>query len=250
MEAKYVKVPFDLNLAKQISSGNIEGKIWDERNYCNVRIIDFNYNTFYGKFNVFVSEVGENSEILSVCNDYGYIYYEKTKEFDKSRVLMLKLPFKDGDILISYLGNPFIFDGNIDKAGNFGSYCGINCNGELVFDSNEWTSRIQGYANEKQKNILIGYLKRNPNTKAQEYLKRFFPNLSNSLKTGKNCEFKPFDKVLVRDSIGETWVADIFSNYRKDTDYSYTTLGGSTWKCCIPYNEQTAYLLGTTNSPE
>lgn len=174
MEAKYVKVPFDLNLAKQISSGNIEGKIWDEHNYCNVRIIDFNYNTFYGKFNVFVSEVGENSEILSVCNDYGYIYYEKTKEFDKSRVLMLKVPeymtFKDGDVIGFVNGCIGIFKSiYIDKK-TFSSYATL-LGFKLSFYETGWNLTGSHKATEEEKQKLIVALKESKEPLAKECLK-------------------------------------------------------------------------------
>lgn len=61
-----------------------------------------------------------------------------------------------------------------------------------------------------------------------------------------SLQLKPFDKVLVRDSITSTWYADLYANYNPDQDYKYVTLGGVSWKYCIPYNEITAHLLGTT----
>lgn len=259
MEAKYVKVPFDLNLAKQISSGNIEGKIWDEHNYCNVRIIDFNYNTFYGKFNVFVSEVGENSEILSVCNDYGYIYYEKTKEFDKSRVLMLKVPeymtFKDGDVVVTDNIIVVIRNPKIDNLNGFCFKLYVACNFKeksLFYCADFINQESARLATEEEKQILVERLKKSKQPKDEEYLKRFFPNHSNSSNTGKDFEFKPFDKVLVRDSEVLEWKIDIFREFIEDggsEGYRYNCFYDN-WNYCIPYNEQTAHLLGTTKKPE
>lgn len=57
-------------------------------------------------------------------------------------------------------------------------------------------------------------------------------------------EFKPFDKVVVRDTEYSTWCADFFSHI--DVDYRYACVG-ATWGFCIPYNEETAHLLGTTD---
>ena len=57
-------------------------------------------------------------------------------------------------------------------------------------------------------------------------------------------EFKPFDKVVVRDTEYSTWCADFFSHI--DVDYRYACVG-ATWDFCIPYNEETAHLLGTTD---
>ncbi len=61
------------------------------------------------------------------------------------------------------------------------------------------------------------------------------------------CKFKPFDKVLVMDG-GSIWFAGIFSHLRKDREFF--CIGGSLWEQCIPYNEQTAHLLGTTDNWE
>lgn len=61
------------------------------------------------------------------------------------------------------------------------------------------------------------------------------------------CPFKPFDKVLIRDSKKQIWIANYFSlYYEEDKDYPYVCMGGS-YRYCIPYNEYTAHLLGTTD---
>lgn len=62
-----------------------------------------------------------------------------------------------------------------------------------------------------------------------------------------NVELKPFDKVVVRDTEYSTWCADLFSHI--DEDYRYACVG-ATWSFCIPYNEETAKLIGTTNNVE
>lgn len=60
------------------------------------------------------------------------------------------------------------------------------------------------------------------------------------------CPFKPFDKVLVRDTDEQTWCANYFSHYKNDPDYFYVCINGI-YHYCIPYNEHTAHLLGTTD---
>lgn len=59
------------------------------------------------------------------------------------------------------------------------------------------------------------------------------------------CEFKPFDKVLVRFSLDSEWCASIFSH---KSEYGQYICCGTVYNQCIPYNEQTAHLLGTTNN--
>lgn len=61
----------------------------------------------------------------------------------------------------------------------------------------------------------------------------------------KECPFKEGDKVLVRDS-DTSWTFDIFQNYEENACYSYECLG-SEYEQCIPLNEHTWKLLGTTD---
>ena len=59
---------------------------------------------------------------------------------------------------------------------------------------------------------------------------------------------KPFDKVLVRDDKFSTyWRCAFFSHKREEerTPYKYAATYGS-YKFCIPYNEETKHLVGTT----
>ncbi len=59
-------------------------------------------------------------------------------------------------------------------------------------------------------------------------------------------QFKPFDKVLVRDCDTETWGCNLFGYIDKDGDYMCVN---GPWSQCIPY-EGNEHLLGTTNKPE
>lgn len=57
---------------------------------------------------------------------------------------------------------------------------------------------------------------------------------------------KPFDKVLIRINNADNWRCDFFS-YIKETDiYKYITIK-SGYKYCIPYNNDTKHLVGTTD---
>lgn len=59
----------------------------------------------------------------------------------------------------------------------------------------------------------------------------------------KQCQFKPFDKVVVRCG-SDKWCADLFSYYESDNNYPYSCVG-SFYSECLPYNEETAKLIGT-----
>lgn len=62
----------------------------------------------------------------------------------------------------------------------------------------------------------------------------------------KVCPFKEGDRVLARSFNYETWKYDIFMNYKKDEKYPYCCIHDE-YALCIPLNEHTWKLLGTTD---
>lgn len=63
---------------------------------------------------------------------------------------------------------------------------------------------------------------------------------------------KPFDKVLVRFADDSEWVAAVFSHISNEIgtkDSPIYMAGSGYWNFCIPYNEGTKHLVGTTNNP-
>ena len=90
----------------------------------------------------------------------------------------------------------------------------------------------------------------------EEEKKQFFSALANKGKywdsekkkvvnlKPKFDELKPFDKVVVRCSEADRWSIDFFS-YKVHNGYICT--GDAWFGYCLPYNDETAHLLGTTN---
>ena len=65
-----------------------------------------------------------------------------------------------------------------------------------------------------------------------------------------NHEFKPFDKVLVRDNQTQEWICTLLSSVKDDGDYPiYLSICNYPWLECIPY-EGNEHLVGTTNNPK
>ena len=61
---------------------------------------------------------------------------------------------------------------------------------------------------------------------------------------------KPFDKVLVRDSDIHMWKCNLFSHIIKNGSYPYQCSNVG-YLFCIPYNDDTKHLVGTTEeAPE
>lgn len=76
--------------------------------------------------------------------------------------------------------------------------------------------------------------------------KRWNPDTKQIEDLPKKCEFKTFDKVLVRDIHNNRWCIDLFSYYDETSQFPYHCLR-TNWTYCIPYNEETKHLLSTTD---
>ena len=63
---------------------------------------------------------------------------------------------------------------------------------------------------------------------------------------------QPYEKVLVRTTSPEKWSVEFFSYYGGDElECPYKCIGRFLKKCCIPYNDETKHLVGTTDeAPE
>lgn len=60
--------------------------------------------------------------------------------------------------------------------------------------------------------------------------------------------FKPFDRVVVRLDTYDTWTIDFFSHLTEDDGEIITVVTGNVDDfMCIPFNEETAHLIGTTD---
>lgn len=110
----------------------------------------------------------------------------------------------------------------------------------LNYSDDDWVDGgIYRPATEEEKQQLFSALEKkgkrwNPDTKQFEDLP-------------KKYELKPFDKVLVKIA-GRTWTADFFSHYdENDEELPYVCIGYGRVTHCIPYNEETKHLLGTTD---
>lgn len=250
MEEKLVRVPFDVELAKKIQAGEVDGKIVTEDGHP-AKIVYFS-NVETNSYNVlYVVNAGEDGE----CS---YWAERNGSSEEETADLMLEIPeymaLNDGDVVFG--GNStFIYNGRIHKVyGYFGAYCGLFSNGDLIInkESNDtWCNCIKREATEEEVQKLIDALKASKDPIAKEYLKRFFnidteepQEAEQKQKEDKpQHEFKPFDKVLVRDSDDKSWIPGFF--WCKGD--SYRVIGGTFWNHCIHY-EGNEHLLGTTDN--
>ena len=155
-----------------------------------------------------------------------------------------KPEFEDGDIL----SNPstahpknhiFIFS-KFDKNKDFEYHVALVASGEIVVPTYHgvWCRKDSGvrYATEEEKQQLFDALEKEG--KAWDAEKKQIVDLK------PKVELKPFDKVLSRRCSEDYWVLNFYSH---KTDYYHICIDGSSNLYCIPYNEETAHLLGTTD---
>lgn len=160
--------------------------------------------------------------------------------FPSSEMRDWKKFFKRGDVVIKNGGGmAAVFDGWANNTytefnTTINLYCDGNTGEEEVCDTllfRKATVEERKQFIEKAERTLKG--KYNPDTLQVEPVK-------------PECMFKPFDKVLVRDTDEQAWCANYFSHYKNDPEYFYVCINGI-YHYCIPYNEHTAHLLGTTD---
>lgn len=83
-----------------------------------------------------------------------------------------------------------------------------------------------------------------PSKDQRDWSKFKYPKPKFDVKT-----LKPFDKILVRDNELSNWECNIFSHYRDDKTFPIYCIF-NTFKYCVPYNDETKYLVGTTEKAQ
>ena len=248
MEHKLVKVPFDVELAKKITNKECEGKIVT-RSGRSARIVCFDMKSDSCIVAIIQDEFDEH--VYSYPKD-GCIILNKQSGSD----LILEIPeymtFKDGDIIKlsndTYTWLSIIKDIDLADDGKGGLLYFTNDYVSILINDGNGSVDIDTYsdagcnvekATEEEKQKLMASLKESKDPKAKEYLKRFF-----GIEEKKEYEFKPKDWCLCRS--GDEWCLCRFSHktMRFDGVLMYVTVGGIAYEKCIPYNEQTAHLVG------
>ena len=203
----------------------------DVSNAETVKFVKLDDNTTYG----YVREIERK---------LGGILNLETLEIEKAQP-----EFKDGDIVcisgMGYLAYGIVKI--IDNSSKKLEYYVLNDMSTLKFE--DWLSfedkQIQPIT-ETQRIILFDALANEG--KAWDSDKKAIVDLK------PKVELKPFDKVLCRNSKDDTWEADFFARLtRKEIDYTQSgkyLCVGDLWMYCIPYNEETAHLLGTADDWE
>lgn len=151
--------------------------------------------------------------------------------------------FKRGDVVIDKVHGVWgIFEGwkNDDYTKFAVTFV---CYGDGTFEFNRaCLTKNYSKATDDQRTEFIA--------KAEKYYKgKYNPDTLKVEAVEPEYQFKPYDKVLVRDSVNDIWCIDFFERMLDDSCpvFSYKCMN-STWKHCIPYKSN-EHLLGTKDDP-
>lgn len=148
-----------------------------------------------------------------------------------------KFAWKKGDVLVSIKGSKILFDEWASE--DFTNFLGKI---KVLGNSHCYDTAYYTLVSEEEALEFIKSVEEINNGKLNR----------ETLEIEKQAEFKPFDKVLVRDYLEDRWMPNFFSRYDGTSEYKYGCIAGNSdnvvfSKYCIPYNEETAHLLGTTD---
>lgn len=197
---------------------------------CGVDITGRFSTGIYGWTSEFYIPASEEAkkELFDKMAEAGYKWNADTLELEK-----IEPKFKEGDILAMKDDNTlFLFTGIIKDG--IAQVCCLPTNGTSI-DCGVSISSLK----------LVTITERN---KFYSYLVKRGYKYDKEQHNLVKQEFKPFDKVLVRDRDTNPWKADIYLDYEGENKYCRYKCARMNYVFCIPY-ENNEYLLDTTNSP-
>lgn len=248
MEKKYIKVPFDVEMAKRIQNKECEGRIATKKDY-HIRVVCWDRK---GPAPIIgLIDIGDGSENVEHYYSNGVSLHKHDEENGWN--LMLEIPenmaFKDGDIVVTDDKIVVIRNPQIDDLNGlcFRLYAAYDCKSKTLFNCADFINQEKvRYATEEEKEtIKLAILESGmPFIYYRDILERIF-----GIEGCMMYEFEPFDRVLVREDGSSNWCANIFSHKDYKKTHPYCCVNGW-YKYCIPYNDKTAHLLGTTENWE
>lgn len=212
------------------------------------------YSSLFG--NVTLEKVDTNSTVpIKVIDSLNYyccfnktgLYYHRANAecllFPSSEMRdWSKLSWKKGDVLVCKDGKVeciFVeFIGN-----NYTSFKGVHCLD--CTDENNFKYENGGIYLTKDYSLEVeDAAKCYINTIEERLGGKLNPQTLNIEPIKSKCEFKPFDRVLVRNGATLPWKAEFFSSYDPNNGFPYSCIGNR-YIYCISY-EGNEYLINTT----
>lgn len=235
MEKKMKRIPFEIELAKAIAKGEKDGRIITSDGSL-VRILCFDKADSKTPIVALYTHQPTQDEFLLQCSEDGIC------SGSYGIKLVIEVPdsqqFKEGDVICNN-DEVAIYNG-IDKYNNFLFTVCMSLRDKKV--SFNWGSAslfdCARLSTEEERKDLISALMKDGSSNARKYLIRYFG-------IDLPYKFEPFDKVLARSTKHEVWHAAIYSHY--DEKRKTHVANSVRFQICIPYNDQTKHLLGTTD---
>lgn len=213
--------------------------LWEEEG----SIVNFEENEDYMQTSEFYKANKEEAQtyINTIEERLGGKLNRETLEIEKAQP-----EFKDWDFITIKLprGSSLICVFKAENDENYYLHASLDSRGMITINENSYCSKsgcIVRLSTEEEKTAFFDALARKG--KIWEVEKKKIIALK------KKWTPKPFDRVITRNADDDIWTANIFSHM--DSHGEYVTIGcvgGYTY--CIPYNEETAKLIGTTNNVE
>ncbi len=171
MEKKYIKVSFDVEMAKRISNGEVDGKIIT-RDGRNVRVVCWDAR---GDLCILALLEGKSKDDVGAYPNDGRIFMEGESPVD----LMLEIPeymtFKDGDVIVFGHTEKSLAIGIFHRQQSYKAhecYVKLDWFGGLVYDADKLTYNNARFATEQEKQKLIKALQESKDVEAKECLKK------------------------------------------------------------------------------
>lgn len=146
------------------------------------------------------------------------------------------------------LGKLYVFNEQ-DEDGELtiiGKLIGKNASGDMLSFGNQYEIENEKFVTDQAFDLIISSheeLREATENEVELFNKHYSIWMEKEKEAKEQPVFKPFDKVLARNNDAETWIATLFGFYDKRFE-AYVCIGDA-FKQCIPYNEETKYLLGT-----
>lgn len=167
-------------------------------------------------------------ELFDKMKEAGYKWNTNTLKLEK-----IEPELKEGEVYVNRDGDLYLLVGKIAK--DIGKAAILYLDGNFIAEA-ALSLPDEGLvlATPSDKNKLLSFL----NRKGYKYDKKQYKLIKQ--------EFKPFDKVLVRNSLYDNWISSLFSHYNNETNekYPFICINDTYYRYCMPYNGN-EYLLGT-----
>ena len=258
-----ITIPFEVEKAKRIQDGEEPGKVVT-RDGIGARIVCWDrQDDIYPIIALLWNKERSNEVCKTYRNNGCFLKNGEENQYD----LTLQVPewtqFKDGDMIVCEIDDDengncrqrySILLGKVELMDGipcFNSYASCDYNptqdvGKHIHYKAPFNIYSIRLAKEEEKQKFVEWLQGENTDEAKNILKLFF-----GIEEKQECEFEPFQQVLVRDDCKRRWRCTLFNFYdkHKEPSYPFVCIGGS-FRYCIPYNDQTKHLLGTTDNWE